>query len=196
MCSRVDVVILQMYYFKSIDCFTNHKFHTPRLPRNGRDRPHPCSWSQDSSLERGRKSFQFSLGLSAQVECPSPDPVQGRRWCCKHNNAEFLWTFLDGTTINISSPASQLQHDFKFPSLWLHNGGHRDTAFTFLPTWLCQCLWPGRSRWLWSTPVLTPVLSEETWLMTWPAGHSIGDVLEKHCPVLTLSMPVAFYYKL
>lgn len=77
--------------------------------------------------------------------------------------------FLDSTTVNISSPARQLQHDLKFFSQGLYSTGHRDTPH--LPSHLtCQCLWPVSGRSLWPAPTLTPILSEVTWLVTGPAG--------------------------
>lgn len=101
-------------------------------PRSGGDRLHCRSWSQDSSLER--VAFPVFFRNISTGQFSSPDPVQGKRGCHNDQDAEFPWAFLEGTTVNISSLASQLQHGRKFPPQWLHNVGHGDTTFTFLPT--------------------------------------------------------------
>ena len=67
----MNVAISQIYYCK-IDRLTKYELNTPPLPRNKANRPHPCSWSQDSSLERGQASWflydcQHRSGAQAQT---------------------------------------------------------------------------------------------------------------------------------
>ena len=84
-----------------------------------------------------KQGFPVFFRSISTGQVPKPR-VQGKRWCGNHINVEFLWTYLDSATVNISSSTSQLQHDWNSSPQELCNTGHRDTTFTFFPTQLAS----------------------------------------------------------